>query len=522
MASSSECFAPVDHTFDKEGLVNQQKKPLIFVGSSREALGVARTIGELLCDDARIELWTSNTFKPSMYPLDALFDVVERCDYAVFVLAPDDIAISRNQQMAAPRDNVIFEAGFFIGRLGKQRTFLIYDEENEAKLPSDLKGLTLLSYSHKRYDENRKAALDPPANQIRSALKNEPQFEEMDLLKAYISFIHPQTSFADSYANILARKMQDIRRELVRLESSGESMGDWYTLIEVKKRLREYFEYSGRYLEGAEIGRLFARALQKSGEDHEAAWTRVKQIGYLLILAGEHNAGRKEISQVLAALQSGDLTDATNNVLRFYCNRYLGISFQRDDVTGSLERAQRYFDEAMKCIDAMSESSTERREMHARLLGNRGNLALQRREPGHAIEFYKASHKIFLELDDMEHIGIAKLQIAQTIIAGAGNPEAAGTYLDGAENIFIKLGWVEGQGRVYEQFSMMNELLARRASEESVKFHHLCLAMEHAKRARALFVQIDTQKKLGAIEVLIERLQAGTSTDQATPCDVVR
>src|SRR5207249_2938728 len=117
----------------------------------------------------------------------------------------------------------------------------------------------------------------------------------------------------------------DIRREIVRLESKG----DWYRLIEVKKRLREYFEYSGRYLDGSELGKLFVHALQELGENREAAWTQVKQIGYLLILAGRHTEGRKEISNVLKTLPSAAPTDPSINVLRFYCNRYLGISFQR-------------------------------------------------------------------------------------------------------------------------------------------------------------------------------------------------
>ena len=36
------------------------------------------------------------------------------------------------------------------------------------------------------------------------------------------------------------------------------------------RRLREYFEYSGRYLDGVDLGRLFHRALKELGDLQEA------------------------------------------------------------------------------------------------------------------------------------------------------------------------------------------------------------------------------------------------------------
>ena len=58
-----------------------------------------------------------------------------------------------------------------MGRLGRRRTFLVFDSEHEPKLPSDLKGLTLLPYSHERFIDNQKAALGPATNDIRNALE---------------------------------------------------------------------------------------------------------------------------------------------------------------------------------------------------------------------------------------------------------------------------------------------------------------------------------------------------------------
>ncbi|WP_409072591.1 TIR domain-containing protein [Mitsuaria sp. 7] len=49
----------------------------------------------------------------------------------------------------APRDNVIFELGYFMSKLGRFRTFLLVPEMPNAesiKLPSDFKGLTPITY----------------------------------------------------------------------------------------------------------------------------------------------------------------------------------------------------------------------------------------------------------------------------------------------------------------------------------------------------------------------------------------
>jgi predicted nucleotide-binding protein len=61
--------------------------------------------------------------------------------FAVALLTPDDVGGARDAGEMAPRarQNVVFEAGYFAGRLGRARVVLLYDEGVE--LPSDLQGL---------------------------------------------------------------------------------------------------------------------------------------------------------------------------------------------------------------------------------------------------------------------------------------------------------------------------------------------------------------------------------------------
>jgi predicted nucleotide-binding protein len=46
-------------------------------------------------------------------------------DFGVFVFPPDDVVRMRKKEHQAIRDNVIFELGLFIGRLGRERNFIV-------------------------------------------------------------------------------------------------------------------------------------------------------------------------------------------------------------------------------------------------------------------------------------------------------------------------------------------------------------------------------------------------------------
>src|SRR5262245_18367231 len=74
---------------------------------------------------------------------------------------------SRSVEMDAPRDNVLFELGQFIGRVGRDRAYYLFDREIKVKLPSDLAGITGASYTRGR---DWRAVLGPACNQIRRRL----------------------------------------------------------------------------------------------------------------------------------------------------------------------------------------------------------------------------------------------------------------------------------------------------------------------------------------------------------------
>ena len=123
-------------------------RPALFVGCSAESIPIADTIRtKFRCDPIDVTMWTEGVFAPSAFPIESLEQVLWTVDFAVLVLSPDDTVVSRGATTDAPRDNIIFELGLFMGVLGHSRTFLVYPRGIEIKIPTDLAGITPLTYS---------------------------------------------------------------------------------------------------------------------------------------------------------------------------------------------------------------------------------------------------------------------------------------------------------------------------------------------------------------------------------------
>lgn len=146
----------------------------IFIGSSTESLNISYAIQETLEEDFQCTVWNQDIFKPSEYTLEALEETLDCCEYGIFVFSPDDKLIIRNEEFDSVRDNILFEFGLFVGRLGRENTFFVTPRNNKKiHLPSDLVGVTLLSYDVTRTDGNWNAALGPACNKIAKQIKNQ-------------------------------------------------------------------------------------------------------------------------------------------------------------------------------------------------------------------------------------------------------------------------------------------------------------------------------------------------------------
>ena len=70
--------------------------------------------------------------------------------YAIVLLSADDIAYLKsdppeNAKFRA-RQNVIFELGYFIGRLGRERVLALHQVIDDFEIPSDYSGVLFVPY----------------------------------------------------------------------------------------------------------------------------------------------------------------------------------------------------------------------------------------------------------------------------------------------------------------------------------------------------------------------------------------
>lgn len=116
--------------------------PRVFIGSSSEGLPIATRISRKIKSNGfDVRSWNKDVFSPSESNIEALVEQAKSCDFAILVLTPDDWVKSRGKLKIAPRDNVIFELGLFMGAIGRNRTYLL-TTKTTMKLPSDLDGIT--------------------------------------------------------------------------------------------------------------------------------------------------------------------------------------------------------------------------------------------------------------------------------------------------------------------------------------------------------------------------------------------
>lgn len=145
-------------------------KPSIFIASSVEGLNIAYAIQKNLIYDGEVTVWSQGAFNPSNYVLEDLIDTVDRSDFGIFVFSPDDETIMRNETSKTIRDNVLFEMGLFMGKLGRKRVFAVRPNDISLHIPTDLFGLNVMTYENARQDNNLVAGTGSACNDIRNII----------------------------------------------------------------------------------------------------------------------------------------------------------------------------------------------------------------------------------------------------------------------------------------------------------------------------------------------------------------
>jgi len=120
----------------------------IFFGYSSAAADTANRILKYLNSiGVDVRDWQTD-FRPAAVILDEIEIAAKSCLGGVFLFTKDDEIVAGDTTNAAPRDNVVFEAGYFMHAVGRERTLII--RETTAKMPADLGGGLYSPLSNRR------------------------------------------------------------------------------------------------------------------------------------------------------------------------------------------------------------------------------------------------------------------------------------------------------------------------------------------------------------------------------------
>ncbi|HKO44643.1 MAG TPA: nucleotide-binding protein [Pyrinomonadaceae bacterium] len=153
--------------------------PRVFVASSLESLRLARAVQQNL-KGMQVTVWNQG-FRIGHMVIDELVRNLQQSDFGVFVFAPEDILKIREQEQQAVRDNVVLELGMFIGRLGKERSFIVKPDGRDMRMPTDLLGIVTGTYDSEAAKEEPQAALGDACTQIADAVKYEHRRKSKEL-----------------------------------------------------------------------------------------------------------------------------------------------------------------------------------------------------------------------------------------------------------------------------------------------------------------------------------------------------
>jgi len=213
-------------------------KTRIFIGSSTEGLKIANYVRNYFSKDFDCYIWNDGIFSHNESVLDILMKTASSFDFGIMIATNDDYTKSRDKVFETARDNIIFEFGLFLGRLGKSRSFIL--KEEGIQLPSDLVGVSIPQFEVTD-DLFEAPLLNKNLDKIKQTIHKKISLGELGLL--------PSTALAIGYFyNFIQLACETLMNEhIIELEGRKYSKFDLNIIIpkdldaDIKKRATMYF-----------------------------------------------------------------------------------------------------------------------------------------------------------------------------------------------------------------------------------------------------------------------------------------
>ncbi|AQY21025.1 nucleotide-binding protein [Riemerella anatipestifer] len=161
------------------------RKKRIFIGSSSEELDLASAAKSILELEKEFEvtIWNEDVWEKAVFRLNNSYlnDLIRatlQFDFGILIGTKDDKVVYRGNEELQPRDNILFELGLFIGRLGLNNCAFLIDKD--IKLLSDIKGISLA-----RFNRDDSSSFTKAITQVKDLFKN--QVDSIPLITKYLN-----------------------------------------------------------------------------------------------------------------------------------------------------------------------------------------------------------------------------------------------------------------------------------------------------------------------------------------------
>jgi Predicted nucleotide-binding protein containing TIR-like domain len=228
-------------------------KKRLFIGSSVEELPLANIAKDLLeewfdviiWDDT---IWEKSTVKLNQNILSGLLKASLQFDFGILLGTEDDKVVVRGEEKLQPRDNILFELGLFMGRLGVEKCAFVIDKS--IKVLTDFSGIKLARFDKQDPKSFKKAIL-----QVKELFGHSSNTEVNFFPSATLAAVYFENFIVPICETILKNKgfvSQGVHYEICHLKIIVPNNIDkdvnrqFETLKKIISTATEVFEYDGR------------------------------------------------------------------------------------------------------------------------------------------------------------------------------------------------------------------------------------------------------------------------------------
>ncbi len=154
------------------------RPPHIIISCTQEILSLGQELKGQLGALGEIRLWPESKYSLGANALDSLYRMLEWADFALFLIhQPGPLTLKGNLVSV---DQLWFEAGFFLGRLGRERLFLLHDHKLQPASWIDPNEMIVATYETGMQDLAQQPSVQAFVRQVHELIRLLGPFQAMD------------------------------------------------------------------------------------------------------------------------------------------------------------------------------------------------------------------------------------------------------------------------------------------------------------------------------------------------------